>query len=121
MDSIQTLQHICPAQSLRVIPPEKPGPDWQSPELAAQTAEASNGAAGQPLAVTYYDTLRMSYENHLPEQLNGAAAAIHARLEKVAPKHVEKSHFETRFNQYDTLLKCFVFYVKAFVPAVFSW
>jgi ABC-type transport system involved in cytochrome c biogenesis permease subunit len=121
MDSIQVFQRMCPAQSLRIVPPQKPNGDWQSIEMASRAAEQSNGAVAPPITVTSYDTMRKAYQSHLPTQFNRAAAALYNDLDKQVPHHAEKARFEARFNSYDPFMQCIVFYVAALTLVCLSW
>ena len=117
--SISLFEHFAPAESLRFIPPQKPGEDWHSLEATVKAARET----GQPRPADVEAVLKIedAYKRAEPDAFNSNVAAWQKTLDAKEPVHMSKARFETAFNAFDPFGKCMAFYVMAFVLVCFSW
>jgi ABC-type transport system involved in cytochrome c biogenesis permease subunit len=112
-------RNIASGESLRLVPPQQKGSDWQSLESSAEAARRAG--TDRPMEIASYIAIERSYAKDEPRSFNQAVDAMHARFDQLLPVQASTARFETQFNAFDPFGKCMAFYVAAFVLVCCSW
>jgi len=103
-----------------VIPPSKPGADWQTMPEAEAEAQAG-GATELSGDARLFDDILKSYAEGRTSSFNSGVEKYLATVGRGQADHASVASFEVFFNNFAPFYRCILLYVGVFFLAIAGW